>query len=264
MKIKKYRFLFILLISTVVIAGLTTYYLTKQSSSTANYLSNKKEAQRLTNLAFKKEKEGETSQAVSLLEKAIKLAPTYKPAKIALNRIESQASAGSTGTGGTEEAGSSSSGASSSSSAKTSGSSSSSGGDDGFKVPDKLETLLPKSVPGFERTAVSEDELGVFGCYLPLARGEVESMTVSIWNKKDNSSARSFLNKGSKVLFPDGGEDFTYKGYPAYFGVDEDEDEATFVWIVDRILFELYAKGTKGKPVELRDNLEVLAEAVPL
>lgn len=257
-KVKKYRLLLILLIFAVVIVGLTSYYLTKHS------LADKKEAQRLTALALEAEREGETSEAVSLLKKAIKLVPTYEPAKMALNRIESQATAGSTAKGGTDEGGSSSSGASSSSSVGESGSSSSSGGDNGFKVPDKLETLLPKSVPGFERTAVSENQLGAFGDYLPLARGEVESMRVSIWDKKNKSSARDFLKKVSKVLFPDNGEDFTYKGYLAYFGVDKDEDEATFVWVVDKIVFELYAKGTKGKPLELRDDLEVLAEAVPL
>ncbi len=127
-----------------------------------------------------------------------------------------------------------------------------------------LTSYVPEVIPGYERTSLTSREGGVFASFIPLVEGEVYNALISIWQHQSSAAAEKFITNVSKVLFPDDSDDFTYKGYKAYFGTNRERDEATYVWVAGSLTFELHATGRLGKPVNLRDDLENIAKWVPL
>lgn len=204
--------------------------------------------------ALKLEKQGKLRQAAKKLQEALETLPSFKEASSELKKVnqkivekQNQSSTGSSIAGSSGSTGGTGSGQQPATSTA------------GFKEPEDLTALFPAYYSGYERSEAVTNELGAFCNYQPIIESDAQSIEATIWRQKDTSDATGFISRVSKVLYPDNKKEFLFKEkYPAYFGTGS-LDQATYVWVVGRLVFELHAKGTKGKPTELWDELNGLA-----
>lgn len=204
--------------------------------------------------ALKLEEEGELGRAAKKLQEALEILPSFKEASSELKKVNQKIASRQSQTGG----GNSSGGNSDNTGRSTSGQQSTTL-TAGFKEPEDLTVLFPVHYSGYERSEIVRNELGVFCNYQPIIESDAQSIEAAIWRQKDTSDAAGFINRVSKVSYPDNKKEFLFKEkYPAYFGTGS-LGEATYVWVVGRLVFELHAKGVRGKPTELWDELNGLA-----
>ncbi len=204
--------------------------------------------------ALKLEEQGELGRAAKKLQEALEILPSFKEASSELKKVnkkiaEKQKQAGVGSNLGSSSGSSSGTGSGQKTTTSTAD----------FKKPEDLIALFPTYYSGYERSEAVTNELGAFCNYQPIIQSDAQSIEATIWLQKDTSDAAGFIGRVSKVLYPDNKKEFLFKEkYPAYFGTGS-LDRATYVWVVGRLVFELHAKGVKGKPAELWDELNGLA-----
>jgi hypothetical protein len=130
----------------------------------------------------------------------------------------------------------------------------------------QLKTLLPNTLPGFQRTAASGDQTGAFGMTLSKAEGRYESsdnrsidLTISDIGSMSGLAAMATYawTASSFDRETDTGYEktTTFKGYKAYEKYDKDsQDSEIAVMVKDRFVVE--AQGNAVKMDELRRVLD--------
>jgi len=214
----------------------------------------RKKVEALYRQALDLEKKGEFGKARKKLEEALEVLPSFKKASEKLKEVKREIARQEETQAGGNRGNSSSNPQSGDTSGQTTGTARS-----GFQEPADLTTLFPAYYPGFERSEPVSNELGVFCNFQPIIESDAQSIEVTIWRQKDASEAAGFIGRVSKVIYPDNKKEFLFQEkYPAYFGTGQ-LYQATYVWVVGRLVFELHAKGKKNNPAELWDELNGLA-----
>ncbi len=213
-----------------------------------------KKARVLYQEALKFEEKGDLGRAAKRLQEALEVLPSFEKASSELKKIkkkitekQKRAKRGISSSGSSNYIGEDKSGQQP---ATPTG---------GFNKPEDLIALFPTHYSGYERSEAVTNELGAFCNYQPIIESDAQSIEAAIWLQKDTSEAAGFIGRVSKVLYPNNKKEFLFKEkYPAYFGTGS-LDQAIYVWVAGRLVFELHAKGVKGKPAELWDELNGLA-----
>ncbi len=216
---------------------------------------------------------GETTKAVTLLGKAVKLDPDNSEAKSALAEAKSrQGSTGGTsgsgsndsaGTGSESSGGSAGEGSGSDSGSETSETAEQPQIDDPvfFEEIEDMKALLPKSVDGFGlgTAAVSQGTAQVSGTPSDPA------MSRAVWSVNDRESAKkakSFVTDVSESLYKKDVAKVTIDGAHARFATDGTLF-ASVVYTRGRYVFEVVLTSTTRNPAELRSAAEAAAAAFP-
>lgn len=203
------------------------------------------------------------AEAKKILKEIAKIDPNFKQTKSQLSAIGEATSSGST-SGGSSSSGSSSSGDTGGSSPGGSSSGGTSGDGSPYVQPDLVGLLPQGDIPGYNRGAIVFDNDDASVDYLPeeTTAARIGSLLITVRKYGNSDGPKSFINKTSKVVYPNNQKSPKVKGHEGYFGTS-DFGLATLSWPDGVLVYEILMRSADFKPAGLYEDIVKIVDYFP-
>jgi hypothetical protein len=121
-----------------------------------------------------------------------------------------------------------------------------------------LDSLLPQVISGWQRGSAEVIESDATVSFTPVSSGEISRALYAVHDRQSPEGALEFIEKTSKVAYPEAGAQVRVGSVDGYFGTDGNR-LATVAFVRGRFAFEILVTMPGGNPASQRDAAIALA-----